>query len=91
MYRSLNIDEIEQLQRQGCTAENWRSITVSDNFSTEFIRDVNFYGEVSIGNYEIGDDCYISNVGLLQNTGEAEVRTKTIAVLNEAGDGNIIA
>ncbi len=115
MYRSLNIDEIEQLQRQGCTAENWRSITVADDFSPEYVRGVDFYGEVSlgvfnkeveiapnvkrhsgiyhsaIGNYEIGNDCYISKVGLLQNTGDAEIKTKTIAVLNEAGDGNIVA
>lgn len=115
MYRSLRIDEIEQLQRQGCVAENWRSITVAENFSPEYVRGVEFYGEVSlgsfdkeveiapnvkrhsgvfysaIGNYEIGDNCYISKVGLLQNTGDADTKTKTIAVLNEAGDGNIIA
>ncbi len=115
MYRSLRIDEIEQLQRQGCVAENWRSITVAENFSPEYVRGVEFYGEVSlgsfdkeieiapnvkrhsgvfysaIGNYEIGDNCYISKVGLLQNTGDADTKTKTIAVLNEAGDGNILA
>ena len=115
MYRSLNIDEIEQLQRQGCAAENWRSITVAEGFSPEYVQGVEFYGEVSlgvfnkeveiapnvkrhsgiynsaIGNYEIGDNCYISKVGLLQNTGDADVKTKLITVLNEAGDGNILA
>lgn len=48
-YRSLTIDEIATLERQGCTAEDWESITVVEGFAAEYVHGVRFYGNVKIG------------------------------------------
>lgn len=132
-YRSLDINEIEIMERQGCCADDWTRVTVADGFDASFMRNVRFYGDVAIGetcrqieveegfmrhsgiynatlrntqvgdnclieniagyinNCTIGDDCYISNVGLLTTTGGATFGEGIIiAVLNEAGHGNVI-
>lgn len=132
-YRSLDINEIDLMERQGCTADDWARVTVADGFDASFVRNVRFYGDVTIGetcrlieveegflrhagiynatlrntdigdnclieniggyinNCCIGDDCYISNVGLITTTDGATFgQAITIAVLNEAGQGNII-
>lgn len=48
--RNLKEDEILQLENQGCTAENWANVRVADEgFVAEYIRRVDFYGEVEIG------------------------------------------
>ena len=40
--RSLTLDEIEYLENNGCRAEDWSGITVAEDFSPKFIRDVFF-------------------------------------------------
>lgn len=48
--RNLTDFEIAVLEEQGCTAENWTEVFVSeDEFRTEAIRNVDFYGRVEIG------------------------------------------
>lgn len=132
-YRSLNVDEIDQLQQQGCKAEDWLLVNVAEDFTPDHIENVNFYGEVYLGvfdsrvsvdegfnrhsalrnatlcnvtigdrclienigtmihNYQIGDDCIIQNVGTLTAVESPSFgQGETIAVLNEAGDGNLI-
>lgn len=132
-YRSLTLSEIETLEHNGCYAEDWGSINVAEEFNPEFIRNVAFYGEVTLGvfdekieveegfrrhsgirnatlcdvavgdnclienignhicRYTIGDKCYISNVGVIASSEGAEYGEGTcLAVLNEAGDGNVV-
>ncbi len=48
-YRKLNRTEINQLQNQGCTASDWDQILVGDVFIPENIRNVNFSGNIRIG------------------------------------------
>jgi len=48
-YRALSDQEIAQLQSQGCTAADWRSVCVSADFRAGNIRQVNFSGKVYIG------------------------------------------
>lgn len=51
MIRKLTELEIERLVQQGCTAENWSNIDVSeDGFRVEMIKNVSFMGDVEIGN-----------------------------------------
>ena len=47
--RSLTQIEIEALKAQGCTAEDWKQISVSDSFVPEHVRHVDFYGKVTLG------------------------------------------
>ncbi|MBR1515426.1 MAG: DUF4954 family protein [Paludibacteraceae bacterium] len=48
-YRSLTNDEIGQLQRQGCSAEDWQQVLVKDGFDPQYVEDAHFSGEVRIG------------------------------------------
>lgn len=47
--RSLTATEIQQLQQQGCSATDWRSITVSDEFDAQYVQDAHFSGKIRIG------------------------------------------
>ena len=49
--RKLKENEIAALKSQGCTAENWQDIIVDDNFCTDHIQQVDFYGEVTLGTF----------------------------------------
>ena len=49
--RKLNENEIAALKGQGCTAEDWQDITVEDDFCTDHIHQVDFYGEVTLGSF----------------------------------------
>ena len=51
-YRLLTDEEIGILEYNGCTAEDWTSINVADDFSPAYIRDVKFYGVVNLGVFE---------------------------------------
>lgn len=47
--RTLSSQEIEILLANGCSAENWQQIQVTDPFDAKRVRNVNFYGTVHIG------------------------------------------
>lgn len=132
-YRSLTIDEIETLERQGCTADDWTRIDVAEEFVPSYLRNVAFHGDVRLGlfdkqievsegymshtgisnatlcdvtigdnclisnigchicRYDIGEECYIANIGTMATTeGASFGQGGAIAVMNEAGDGNVI-
>ncbi len=61
-----------------------RNVTVGDNCLIEKVG--NF-----INNYNIGNDCYISNISTMETTeGATFGEGHTVSVLNEMGDGNLI-
>ena len=47
--RNLTATEIQQLQQQGCTATDWRTITVSDDFDAQYVQDAHFSGKIRLG------------------------------------------
>lgn len=51
-YRPLTDDEIIVLEEKGCTAEDWTSVNVADDFNPSHIKDVRFYGTVNLGVFE---------------------------------------
>ncbi len=61
-YRSLTSDEIEALKKNGCWAEDWTSVNVTEDFEPERLSHVRMYGEVNIGDLcgdlEVQDDFY---------------------------------
>lgn len=128
-YRSLTDVEIEQLQLQGCCAENWKHVQVAELFAPDNLFQVSFYGQVRLGvfddeleisdrvrrragirnaelrnvtvgdnclienigsyisDYEIGNGCYISQVGVMEITGKTRFGNGVeIHVLQEVGD-----
>jgi hypothetical protein len=51
-FRNLTNDEITTLTSQGCSAADWQSIEVADNFKTEHIHNVTFSGTIRLGIFE---------------------------------------
>ena len=51
-FRSLSENEIRQLEQQSCSAEDWKNIKVSHNFSPMHIRNVTFSGMIYLGSFE---------------------------------------
>lgn len=56
-YRCLRDDEIQALQRQGCTAEDWSQIQVHHEFLGERVRNTHFSGPIGIGRLSGDMDC----------------------------------
>ena len=50
--RTLNENEIQVLERQGCRAENWADVKVADGFDPAYVQNVQFYGNVTLGKFE---------------------------------------
>lgn len=51
-YRHLSSDEISRLQAQECLAEDWQNVWVSPNFTTEYVHQTRFSGEVKLGVFQ---------------------------------------
>lgn len=51
-YRLLTDHEINKLEEQGCTAEDWTAIKVADDFMTTYVHNVAFYGDITLGVFE---------------------------------------
>ncbi len=51
-YRQLTAAEIDCLQRQNCTADDWSNIRVAERFSPEYIHHVRFSGPIRLGVFE---------------------------------------
>ncbi len=51
-YRPLKAVEINKLERQGCTADSWDNVKVSDGFIPERISNTGFSGQIRLGNFK---------------------------------------
>ncbi len=51
-YRHLSSDEIGRLQTQECLAEDWQNVWVSPDFTTEYVHQTRFSGEVKLGVFQ---------------------------------------
>jgi len=131
--RELTDEEINQLEDNGCTAEDWTAVQVDEDFRPAYVRNTHFFGDIEIGaldnnievapgfmlhsgiynatlrnvsmgnnclvrnigqyinNYTLGDDCYVSNVAVMETTdGATYGQGNIISVLNEVGPGNVM-
>lgn len=52
VMRSLTVEEIGALERQGCSADDWTRIAVAEDFGPAHIRNVAFYGDVCLGLFD---------------------------------------
>ena len=50
--RNLTEKEITILTNQGCIAEDWSTIQVKDGFTPQYISNVEFYGQVTLGVFQ---------------------------------------
>lgn len=51
-YRRLTDDEVLQLKSHSCVADNWDTISVADEFCTEYIYHTRFSGTVKLGVFQ---------------------------------------
>lgn len=51
-YRNLTGAEIELLQQQKCTAEDWSRVQVAEGFTPQYVRSVEFYGDIRLGRFD---------------------------------------
>ena len=51
-YRHLTSKEIEQLERQLCTASDWDRVLVSENFTPDHVFSSRFTGDIRLGAFE---------------------------------------
>ena len=51
-YRKLNGQEIDQLVKQGCSAEDWANIEVAIGFKPDYVYHTRFSGQVQLGVFE---------------------------------------
>lgn len=65
-YRSLTSQEIEQLQAQHCTCDNWNNIQVVANFSPQYIKHVHFSGQIKLGTM---DKTFVLEGGVPRHSG----------------------
>ena len=101
--RALSLAEIDVLEANGCSAEDWSLIRVTDDFTADNICRCRFKGRVNIGrgvtikdigsyiaNYNILDGAQIINVGVLEtNTSSTFGNGTKVATINENGGRSI--
>ena len=51
MYRKLTSNEIEQLKLQNCSAKDWQLIEVKEGFTTDYVNNVRFSGNIRLGKF----------------------------------------
>ncbi|MBK7630868.1 MAG: DUF4954 family protein [Ignavibacteriales bacterium] len=97
-YRKLINLEIDHLIANGCSAADWNKINVSEKFQIDLIQNVNFGGEIFIGNscriqniknlanYRIEDNVLLENIASLTVENETTFGNGIkISVVNEGG------
>ncbi|MBS4035041.1 MAG: DUF4954 family protein [Ignavibacterium sp.] len=102
-FRNLTSEELNPLKNNGCTAEDWNKIKVSERFNPELVRNVNLGGEVFIGenvlihdvkllsNYRIENNVVLKNISSITVTEETTFGNGTeISVLNEGGGRELV-
>ena len=69
-YRSLTLQEIQQLKEHSCTAVNWADVEVVENFKTDYIYHTRFSGKVKLGVFE---EEFILAGGMCKHSGVSRI------------------
>lgn len=102
--RRLDKDEIIRLERQGCRADAWESVTFAKNADLSKIRNVHFGPDVSVGegatlqnisgrisNCHVGANAVVDNVYLIEFDKEAACGVGTaVCALDETGSRPVV-
>ena len=81
--RNLTQKEINFLTSQGCSAENWNHIQVTDGFTPEHIYHTEFSGNISLGKF---DKVFTLPGGVTRHSGLRHVKLHNVTV----GDNTLI-
>ena len=78
-YRQLSSEEINTLQRQGCSAEDWRQIEVAEGFNPTHIFRTVFSGQIRLGSF---DSEFTLPGGLKRHAGICDATLHNVSVGN---------
>lgn len=76
-YRKLTDAEISALQAQNCVAEDWSRVEVTEEFKTDYIKNVSFSGDIRLGAYNRE---YAQAGGFCVHSGIYHARLHNVAV-----------
>ncbi len=76
-YRLLTDEEIGILEDNGCSAQDWTSVYVAEDFSPSYIKNVSFYGEVFLGVFE--KNIEVAN-GFLKHSGIRNATLNNVSI-----------
>ncbi|MCI7728369.1 MAG: DUF4954 family protein [Bacteroidales bacterium] len=77
MYRLLTEQEKNILIENGCSADNWDNIHVTENFSANYIKKVEFSGNINLGAF---DNVFAQAGGFTVHSGIYEARLHNVSV-----------
>ena len=101
-YRLTSAAEREALSLRGCYADEWDKVLVSEDFSTDQLRNVRFEGSATIGsktrisdstisNYHIGSNCIIDDVLRMECRHDSSFgEGVSVAAVNENGGRSML-
>ncbi len=79
-YRALTPNEISTLINQGCSAEDWSTISVAKDFNTQFVARVQFSGTIQLGSF---NETFELPGGLKQHSGLYNCRLHNCIIGND--------
>ena len=85
-YRNLTDPEITALQANGCWAEDWMRIEVSEDFMPNFFHRVMFYGDIRLGTFT--DNVEVSR-GFMKHSGINNATLRNVTIGNNCLIENI--
>ncbi len=85
-YRHLTKQEIAQLQAQQCRAGSWDSIQVAPDFTTDYIHNVRFSGDITLG---IFAESFVREGGINMHSGIRNATLHNVSVGNNCLIENI--
>lgn len=85
-YRVLSEQEIVQLKKQSCLAEDWRLIEVAESFTPEYVHHTRFSGRVKLGVFN-GE--FVLPGGIKKHSGLRHVTLHNVTVGNDCCIENI--
>ena len=85
-YRNLTDPEIKALQANGCWAEDWTRIEVSEDFMPDFFHRVMFYGDIRLGTFT--DNVEVSR-GFMKHSGINNATLRNVTIGNNCLIENI--
>lgn len=84
--RTLTQSEIRRLEEQGCSAEEWTRIEITDEQSLKYIRHTRFSGDIRIGSFEKSFDM---PGGIHKHTGIFNATLHNVTIGNDCCIENI--
>ena len=76
-YRALTNDEIQELKKQSCLADDWNHVFVTSDFTTDYVHHTRFSGTVRLGAFK---DEFMLSGGIKKHSGLRHVTLHNVTM-----------